>query len=221
MGVEGLPSIDGFIASLRGDPAAGERPTEGSAGAVAALTVALAADLAAQVARRSPAWPERDDALRRAAEISAHITAVAGDVDRTFERALAGLARATAARGVARPVSTPSAPPGPLTTPGEARPPGGDDLGDALIDILALLLSIGEAAEDAAALAERTAAAGSVTLRATAVAATMLAVGAAEMAAHLVEINLLVSPGDPLASRAREHLDAACASRDAAIALPR
>lgn len=94
-------------------------------------------------------------------------------------------------------------------------------LSDALVDIVALLLSIGEAAADAAALAARSAAAGAVTVRATAVAATMLAVGAAEAAAHLVDVNLLVSQDDPLANRARDHLDAARGSRDTAAALPR
>jgi hypothetical protein len=40
-------------------------------------------------------------------------------------------------------------------------------------------------------------------------------------ATHLVDVNLLVSPGDPLANRARDHLDAARGSRDTAAALPR
>ena len=200
MGVEGLPSIDAFVASLSADVAAGEEPAQGSAGAVAALTAALAADLAAQVARQSLDWPDRESAIGRAAEISARATALAGDVDRTFVRALAELERAAS------------------DAPGWSVD---EDLGDVLIDIVALLLSIGEAAAAAAALARDAAASGSVSVRATAVAATMLAAGAAEAAAHLVDVNLLVIAGDPLANRAREHLDAARASRDAALALLR
>ena len=210
MGVDGLPSIDAFVASLNG--------AEGSAGAVAALVAGLAADLAAQVARQSPEWIERDDAALHARMIREHASALAGDVDRMFTRALAGLARASApgedaGRGEAAGRN--------LDTRRSEDAARGERLGDALIDIVAILLSIGEAAADAAELAHRVAVSGSVTLRATAVAAAMLATGAAEAAAHLVEVNLLVRPGDPASATARDYVAAATASRDAAAALPR
>ena len=198
-GVEGLPSLAGFVTSLAGSEA-GDEPAPGSAGAVVALTAALAADLAAQVARQSPDWVERQDALRGAGSIRERAIALAGDVDRTYLRALAGLSRAAAAGDEAS---------------------SGRELGDALVDIVALLLSIGEAAADAAELARLVAASGSVSVRATVVAAAMLAAGAAEAAAHLVEVNLLVGSDDAAAKRAREYVSAARVSCDAAAALPR
>jgi hypothetical protein len=83
------------------------------------------------------------------------------------------------------------------------------------------LLAIAEAAADAAILAELVARSGDVLVRANAVAATMLATAAAEMSAHLVEVNLLMTAGDERVRKTRELVVAAAAARDAARSLGR
>ena len=200
--VAGLPSLEAFVAALSADPARGREAAPGSSGAVAALVAGLVADLAAQVARASPAWAGGEQAMAMAAGIGTRAATVAGDVDRTFQRALEGLDRAAASEGAA------------ATRRGSA-------LGDALVDVLAQLLSIVELAAEAADLAAAVAASCPVALRATVVGATMLATGAAEAAAHLIEINLLMSDHDPVVIRARELVALAHTARGNAAALPR
>lgn len=202
-----LPAIDEFV-RLLGDPdvtAAGAR-ARGSAGAVAALTAALAADLVAQVALGSPGWSERGGALAQADVIRERCGALALRVQARWEVALGALERA-------------------LTAPAGDEPDrrSGDDepLGRALSDIVDLLLGVGEAASDAAGLAELAARSSAALLSATALSATILAASASEVAAHLLEVNLLVSPEDDRSRRARELVAAATASREAALALTR
>ncbi len=201
-----LPAIDAFL-RLLGDPdvaGLGAR-ARGSAGAVAALTAALAADLAAQVALGSPDWTERGGALAQADVIRERCSALALRVQARWEVAIGALERALAAPPV-----------GGGASGGRGT---GEPLGRALADIVDLLLGVGEAASDAAALGELAASSGAALLCATAVSATMLAAAAAEVAAHLVEVNLLVSPDDDRSRRARQLVVAAAASREAARAL--
>ena len=189
-GESDLPSIEAFAAAAADD-------TRASAGAVAALAVALAADLASQVAGVSTAWAERGGALAQADAIRARAIALAGEVGHAYQVVLMALTQT-------------------LATPPVAL---GVDLGEALGRAVEPLLAIAEAAADAAELAEHVARAGSTLVRADAVAATMLATTAAEIAQHLVEVNLLVTGNDDRSHRARELLAGAAARREAARTL--
>jgi len=94
-----------------------------------------------------------------------------------------------------------------------ARPAGDDAaLGRLLEDAADVLLAIAEAAGDVAELAAAVADRCSAPLRADAVGAAMLAEAAARVAAHLVEINLAVTPLDGRNARARAAVDAAAAA---------
>ena len=95
------------------------------------------------------------------------------------------------------------------------------DLGEALGHAVEPLLAIAEAAADAAELAEHVARSGAALVRADAVAATMLATTSAEIAQHLVAVNLSVTGDDDRPQRARELLAAAAGRREAARALER
>ena len=191
-----LPAIDAFVTSVGGEE------IRASSGAVAALAVALAADLAAQVARASREWNERGGALAKADAIRDRAIELAAEVGRAYQVALATLSLV-----LAEPTATPSA--------------GRPDLGGALERAVEPLLHVGAAASDAAELAELVARCGSSLVRADAVAATMLATAAAEMCAHLVDVNLLVTGDDERAWRARETVASAAASREAARTLGR
>jgi formiminotetrahydrofolate cyclodeaminase len=191
-----LPAIDAFVTSVGGEE------IRASSGAVAALAVALAADLAAQVARASREWSERGGALAQADAIRDRAIELAAEVGHAYQVALATLSRA-----LAEPTATPAA--------------GAPDLGEALERAVEPLLQVGAAASDAAELAELVARCGSSLVRADAVAATMLATAAAEMCAHLVEVNLLVTGDDERACRAREIVASAAASRESARTLGR
>ncbi len=191
-----LPAIDAFVTSVGGEE------IRASSGAVAALAVALAADLAAQVARESREWSERGGALAQADAIRDRAIELAAEVGHAYQVALATLLRA-----LAEPTTTPAA--------------GAPDLGEALERAVEPLLQVGAAASDAAELAELVARCGSSLVRADAVAATMLATAAAEMCAHLVEVNLLVTGDDERARRAREIVSSAAASRESARTLGR
>jgi hypothetical protein len=163
--------------------------------------VALAADLAAQVARASSAWDERGGALAQADAIRERAIALAGEVERDYRAALTALQCAL----------------------DEPAPSGRDrtDLGGALADVLDALLRIGAVASDAAQLAQLVAASGATLVRANAVAASILATSAAEVCAHLVEVNLLMTPDDDRVGEARELAAAADAARHAALSLGR
>jgi formiminotetrahydrofolate cyclodeaminase len=191
-----LPAIDAFVTSVGGEE------IRASSGAAAALAVALAADLAAQVARASSEWNERGGALAQADAIRDRAIELAAEVGHAYHVALATLSRA-----LAEPPATPAA--------------GAPDLGEALERAVEPLLQVGAAASDAAELAELVARCGSSLVRADAVAATMLATAAAEMCAHLVEVNLLVTGDDERARRAREIVASAAASRESARTLGR
>ena len=91
-----------------------------------------------------------------------------------------------------------------------SRPVGEDfELGRALVEAADVLLEIADAAADVAELAANVADRCIPSLRPDAVGAAMLAEAAARAAAHLVEINLAVTPADARADRARAAVDAA------------
>jgi formiminotetrahydrofolate cyclodeaminase len=98
----------------------------------------------------------------------------------------------------------------------------GDDfvLGRALEDAADVLLEIVDAAVDLAELAAVVADGCEPQLRADAAAAATIADASARAAAHLVEINLAVTPGDERARRARVSVEASAAAVERALAGP-
>jgi formiminotetrahydrofolate cyclodeaminase len=195
-----LPALGEFVRHL-GD----NDGVHASSGAVAGLVVALAADLSAQVANASADWTERSDALAQADAIRDRAIQLGAEVEQTYGIAMVALDRALAGSGMA---------------PGSTRERD-VELGDTLSSLLDRLLGIGEVASDAAQLGALAATSGTMRLRANAVSATMLASAAAEIVAHLVEINLLVRSDDERLRRAGELAVAAAASRDRARSLGR
>jgi formiminotetrahydrofolate cyclodeaminase len=190
-----LPGIDAYALAL-GAGGVQADAAHGSAGAVAALNAALAADLAAQVARNSPRWRDRGGAIAQADVIRQRSIGLAAQVQDTFEAALDALER------VRR-----------LSSGGSGRP---RDLGRALSDLVDLLLGVGDAANDAAGLAELAARSGEPVMAATAVSAAIVAASAADVAVHLIEVNLLTAADDERAQQARELAATAHSSRDRA-----
>ncbi|MGH2889642.1 MAG: hypothetical protein ACRDNJ_08435, partial [Solirubrobacteraceae bacterium] len=80
------------------------------------------------------------------------------------------------------------------------------------------LLGVGDAAADAAALAELATDPAAPVMAATAVSAATMAACAAEVAAQLISVNLVVGAGDERLSAARELARRTAAVRDAARA---
>src|SRR4029077_6413242 len=95
------------------------------------------------------------------------------------------------------------------------------ELGNALDLNVQILLGIGAAAGDAGELAGIVARDGAPAVRADAVAASMLAVTAAEIATHLIEVNLLIGSDDDPPGRSRQLLTTARGNRDDAQKLTR
>ena len=189
-----LPSIELFAHRLAAGP---RRP---SAGAAAALAVALAADLLAQVAQRTPAWDGRGGTLAQADVLRERAISASGHVAVAYHGLVESLDAA-------------------VTNP--ANPPEGTDLGAQLAVAGDVLLEIAETAGDCAALAVVVAQFGDTVVRADASAAAILAAAAADMACHLVEVNLLASAEEERTDRARLLARAAAASRSEAVALTR
>jgi formiminotetrahydrofolate cyclodeaminase len=99
--------------------------------------------------------------------------------------------------------------------------PGSDpnqDLGPLLDRAAQIPMEIAEAAVDVAALAAVVAERGDQALRADAVAAALLAQGAARAAATLVEVNLGTTESDPRVLRVRDLAGAAKAGAERAVA---
>lgn len=190
-----LPSLAAFVREGDGDGRA-------ASSAVAALTVALATDLIGQVAEASVDWDDRGGALAQADALRARALDLAGESEQAFADALAALEQAAIA-------------------PSGASPRSDAELGNALDLNVQILLGIGAAAGDAAELAGIVARDGAPAVRADAVAASMLAVTAAEIATHLIEVNLLIGSDDDRAGRARQLLTTARGNRDDAQKLTR
>jgi formiminotetrahydrofolate cyclodeaminase len=95
--------------------------------------------------------------------------------------------------------------------------PDGDALERTLDAAAAVPLEIAEAGADAAELAALAADRGEGSFRADAAAAAVLAAAGARAAAHLVEINLGVRPGDERLARARANEKAATAAAARAL----
>lgn len=159
------------------------------------IAVAMAAILTAMAARTSPDWLEAGATIAQAAALRARVEPLALRDAEAYAEVLAAL-----------------------------RLP--EDLGEderqavlagALARAAELPLSIAEAAADAAELAAHAAEHCSGRVRGDALAAALLAEGAAAAAAGLVEINLAAGPGDPRTARARALSDAASTSARRAL----
>lgn len=192
-----LPSIGAFLRA-----AGGGQEARGTAGEVAALVIGIAADLAIQVARASTEWGERGGALAQAEALRERALALRGEVQHRYDVALAELSRARERSG-----------------PGHQE--GETELGQALEELVGSLLALGETASDVAGLAEVVARSGVTELRPGAAAAAMLAAAAADVCAHLVDVNLVIRPDDERSRLAHELLASAVRSREAARALSR
>ena len=151
--------------------------------AVAALTVALATDLIGR-GRRGVGRLERPRrALAQARRTACPRTGAGRRGREAFGDALAALEQAAFA-------------------PSGASPRGDAELGSALDLNVQILLGIGAAAGDRVqSWPALSPAHGEPTVRADAVAASMLAVTAAEIATHLIEVNLLIRSEDDRAGR--------------------
>jgi formiminotetrahydrofolate cyclodeaminase len=173
--------LDRTLAEFMDDVAA-ETPAPGG-GSVAAITAALAASLAAMVARLSRKhWEDAAGAVAQAESLRARVAPLAQEDAVAYETVL--LAR---------------------RLPSELEPDVRDAaLGDALSRAADVPLAIAEAATDVASLAAELARLGNPNLHGDASAAAVLAEAAVRVAAKLVEINLATREGDERLLRAHE-----------------
>jgi formiminotetrahydrofolate cyclodeaminase len=171
----------------------GEAPGGGSA---AALTVAFAARLVSMVARCSSDWHDAAGVAAQANAIGERAVALAHTDGAVWQEALSSLREAEAVT--------------------EDDPKRDFALERKLEAAAAAPLEIAALGADTAELAALAAENGEPAYRADAAAASTLAAGAAAAAAHLVQVNLGVSSGDPRLARARASEEAA---RDVAVRL--
>ncbi len=170
---------------------AGEQAPGG--GSAAALTVAFAASLVAMVARSSPASLADSKGVSAQALALQDRAAPLSHVDaEAWEEASAALRAAS--------------------DPEQDAPQSRGVLERALDRAAAIPLEIVELGADVAALAAMVGERCEPEYRADAAAAAALAAGGARAAAHLVEVNLGMRPGDPRLERARATEQAAAES---------
>jgi formiminotetrahydrofolate cyclodeaminase len=176
------------------DKLATEEPAPAS-GSAAALVVAMAAALIAKVARASPSWKDAGSAVAQAERLRQRTVPLAqADAD-AYEEALAA-----------------------LHLPDELEPQVREmAIGQVLARAVEIPLVIAEAGADAATLAAVAAERGTLDRRGDAVAAAVLAESGARAAAHLVAVNLVVSPDDERVQRARALAEVASAAARSAL----
>lgn len=176
-----------------------ERAPWPGAGAAAGLVAAVAADLVEEAARGSAdVWTEAGAAIAQAAALRSRVLPMAREDAKAYEAARSALAAVS------------DRPP--------FRQPGDVPLGPALARAADVPLEIAEAATDVAGLAAWVAERAHADARADAAGAALLAVGAVEACAHLVDVNLSTRPGDERATRAHELSDLARAASERALA---
>ena len=152
------------------------------AGAVAALSAALAAGLVEMAARHSAErWPEAVTVSQTAATLRQQASDLAPANAKAYADAREGLAEARQR--------------GPLTD--------SDALGSAMLRAADFPLAIAEVAAEVARLADAALDRVVPDVRADVVGAAALSAAAARSAAHLVEVNLVAGDADDLAARAR------------------
>jgi formiminotetrahydrofolate cyclodeaminase len=170
-------------------------PPGPSGGVAAAAALSMAAALVAMVARTSTAsWPEAAGVVAQADRLQARAAKLADEGAAAFAAALTAL----------RP-------------PGTTRPDN-SQLGDAMNAAVEPPLRIAELAADVALLAALAGRKGDPDVHADAVVAATLAAAAGRAAAHLVEVNLVVTESHAELSRARHAAAAAAAASDEAMA---
>jgi formiminotetrahydrofolate cyclodeaminase len=148
-----------------------------AAGAASAAVVAVAAGVVAACARASrPGWPNARGALAQAEALQDRAAPLAQADIRAFEEASTVL---------------------------HMRQAGDATIGAKLGRAAQVPLAIAGVGADVAALAAEVATRGDASFRADAMAACALAAGATQAAAHLVEVNLAVTEGDPWLDEAR------------------
>ena len=173
---------------------------DAGAGAAAASVVGLGAGLIEAVARGSgDRWEEAGGAIAQAAALGRRASRLAAENAEAHSSAVAALAASASGRaGVEQQIA-------------DIR------LGDALARAADLPLRIADVAADVAALAATAAERGDPAARPDAVGAGLLASAAASTAAHLVEVNLAMRPGDERIARAAQLVSLARAASDRAL----
>jgi methenyltetrahydrofolate cyclohydrolase len=175
---------------------ASERPAPGG-GAVAAITVAMAAGLVAMAGRFSlERWEDAADVVERADALRHRVAPLAPADSQAFEEVLTAMRL-------------------PKDLEPEVRNAA---IGHALARAAEIPLEIAKEAAEVAVLGALAAERGNPNLRGDAVAAAILAEGGARVAANLVAINLGTTEKDERITRAREHVDAAHAAVERALA---
>lgn len=181
--------LDLLLRDFLGEVASPE-PMPG-AGYCAAVTLSMAAGLVAMVAASSrKEWGEAKGAVAQANTLRERIAPLAQRNLEAYTKAVARL---------------------------RDSEDGADDLGTLLERAAQIPLDIGEAAVDVASLAAVVAERGNQALRADAVAAALLAQGAARAAATLVEVNLGTTTTDTRVTRAQDLAGTAKAAADRAL----
>jgi methenyltetrahydrofolate cyclohydrolase len=164
-------------------------------GSTAALAVAMAAALVAKVARVSSDWPEAGSAVAQAERLRKRIAPLAQSDAEAYEEALAA-----------------------LHLPEQLEPEVRDlAIGQVLARAAEIPLVIAEAGADVASLAAVVADRGALERRGDAIAAAILAESGARAAAHLVTVNLTVTPDDERVARARAVVEVASAAARSAL----
>jgi methenyltetrahydrofolate cyclohydrolase len=189
-------SLTAFLDSL----ATRERAPGG--GSAAALTVALAAGLIAMVARSSrEIWDEAPGVAAQALTLQDRAASLTRTDAEAWDNALVAL------RAAAHPAEN------------HVNGTRGDlELERKLERAAAIPLEIAELGAATALLAAHAAANGDLAYRADAAAAAALAAGGARAAAHLVEVNLGMLPGDERLARARASEKAAMEAAERLLA---
>jgi formiminotetrahydrofolate cyclodeaminase len=168
---------------------AAEEPAPGG-GSAAAIAVAMAAGLITKVARGSPSWLEAGSAIAQAERLRKRAAPLAQADAEAYEEALAALHLPSQLEREVRDMA----------------------IGQVLARAVEIPLAIADAAADVALLGAVAAERGTLERRADAVAAVLLAACGAEVAAHLVEVNLVVTPEDERVQRARAVAEVASAA---------
>jgi methenyltetrahydrofolate cyclohydrolase len=179
------------------DDIASETPAPGG-GAVAGVVVAMAAGLVAMAARFSQKhWADAADVVDRAEALRHRCAPLAPADAQAYEEVL------TAFR-----------------LPKDLEPDVRNAaIGHALARAAEIPLEIAKEASEVAVLGALVAENGNPNLRGDAVAGAILSEAGARVAANLVEINLATADGDERIARAREHVAAAAAAVERALAI--
>ena len=182
--------LDAFLEEIASD-----KPAPGG-GAVAAVVVAMAAGLVAMAARFARDWVDARDVVERADALRRRVAPLAPADAQAYEEVLTA-----------------------MRLPKDLEPEVRNTaIGNALARAAEIPLEIAREASEVAVLGALAAEHGNPNLRGDAVAAAMLTEAGARVAANLVVINLGTTERDRRVVRAREHVAAAEAAAQRALA---